>query len=294
MPNTFSTELVSFPPSAPPGLPVVAVDDAAHNGCPLLTKFRVLVVSKGQCAILRWQMRNKAGEPIDIYNEVTSGGQIIARFHDAYGVSSEIHQIIGSAYDPRSGIVDIQTTGELVGDAGLFDMEIGITDGDGRLMYTNSGYLSVERGLFGNTESLSGPVTINELRDHLDDYAISNDFLGVAEFADVDLVRAVLKPVQEWNEMPPDICSFNAANFPFRAHLLDAAVAHLLLKAAIWCERNRVQLQAGGINFDDKAKGGNYVALARELRERWIEFVRTKKIEININSAAGTLGSPYF
>jgi len=287
MPNNFETELVSLP-GLDPGLPTITAEDATHNGCPILSKFRVLVVNKGQCAVLRWTMRDRQGQPI------SGGGNVIARFHDAYGVSPEIHQILGTVYDPQNGIVDIETTAALVENPGLYEMEIGITDDDGYLRYTNTGYLSVERGLFGNTESLRGPVTINELRDHLEDYAISNDFLGVAEFADVDLVRAVMKPIQEWNEMPPDVCQFNAATFPYRAHLLDAAVAHLLMKAAIWCERNRVQLQAGGINFDDKAKGGNYVALARELRERWIEFVRTKKIEININSAAGTLGSPYF
>lgn len=297
-------------------LSLVSPEDTLRDGCPVLGKSRMVVVAKGQCATVRWALRDRQGQAVSLVTclecpggeviDPTSSssssladcepGQILARFDDALGVSPVILQIVGTAYDLQAGVVDIPLSEDLVAVPGIYRMEIGITNGS-QLIFSELGYLSVERGLFGDTTPTYqqiGPPTLQEIRTQLRDTLLENDLLGAAEFSDLELIHSILRPIQEWNETPPPVAVLNAGNFPFRNAWMNAIVANCLMIAAHWYERNRLPASHGGITVDDRNKANPYLLVAQMLRKEWKEFVQHKKIQINVERASGTVGSSYY
>ena len=62
--------------------------------------------------------------------------------------------------------------------------------------------------------------------------------------------------------------------------------------ASIGDDRDGLQYQAGGVSVDDK--NISFVAkMSQTLLEEWRLWMRSKKVEINVEGAWGTLGSDY-
>jgi len=222
-----------------------------------------------------------------------TGSQVIARFKDIFSVSPTVHQIIGESPEPSTGQVRITLDDTLLDSPGIYHMEIGITDVDGLLQFTDKGLVSIERGLFESALSLSGPITLGEIRTELQDHQVQNDLLDDMQFKDSDLIHAMIQPVRYWNEMPPPLQGMNAGNFPFHYWWLQATTAHLLKMAAHWYRRNKLQASHGGIKVDDKNKDQEYYAIARDIEKQWKEFVILKKASINAGLAMGSVNSVY-
>jgi hypothetical protein len=274
---------------------VITVQDSVHLGCPVLNKTGVFVVPRGLQAILRWQLRNAAGEGIDL-TTIAASGQIVFRFIDAYGCNEAIHQIVGTVEDGTEGWLQVELTAELAAAAGLYLWDLAVVDSVGVIQAVNNGLLSVERGLFPTvTEGshLVGPITINELRMSIRDYAGENDLLQDVEFDDAEIVTCLIRPIQEWNETPPDVVVYCASEFPFRHHWLTASTGYLLRLAAHWYARNKAAIQHGGVSADIKDKDNPYMTVSKLLLDEWRVFVSRKKAEINMGLGAGTLSSPY-
>lgn len=274
---------------------VITVQDSIHLGCPVLNKTGVFVVPRGLQAILRWQLRTSTGEGIDL-TDIAVDGQVIFRFTDAYGCNEAVHQIIGTVEEGTDGWLQVELTSTLADDAGLYVWDLAIVDAVGVIQAINSGLLSVERGLFPNVmdgSHLSGPITINELRMAIRDYAGENDLLQDVEFDDAEIVSCLVRPIQEWNETPPDLIIYCASEFPFRHHWLTASTGYLLRLAAHWYARNKATIQHGGVSADTKDKDNPYLIVSKLLLDEWRTFVSRKKAEINMGLGAGTLSSPY-
>lgn len=320
MPITIRAQSQDQPPTQEncADLGIVSPDDVTHDGCPVLGKSRMVVVAKGQLATIRWPLRDRKGQAVslatcllcpgvdDVVDPTPSSsssssevlcqeGQVLARISDALGVNPVIYQIVGSVHDVQAGVVDIQLTDDIVSVAGLLRLEIGVTNGES-LVFSEQGYLSVEQGLFGDTQPHNlqgGPPSLMEIRTQLRDTLIQNDLLNNVEFPDVEIVHSILRPVQEWNETPPPVAYFTAGNFPWRNAWLNAIVANLLMIAAHWYERNRLPASHGGITVDDRNKANPYLVVAKLLRQEWKEFLIHKKVQINAERAAGSVGSSY-
>jgi|TARA_R110002096_G_scaffold362352_7_gene555482 hypothetical protein len=283
---------------------VSPVDDL-YNDCPVITKTRVVSVSKGVCDTLVWEMRDRTGSIIDVSSYLDLGnppvgtnGQVLFRFNDVTGSTTLIHQIVGYSIDAAAaakGLVKGELTSKLVEKPGIYTFEVGITDknNSSALVQVDSGMLSVERGFFGDAGTVTGPPTISELRLQLRDTAIENDLWDDVEFDDAEILWSLAKPIREWNETSPNIGTFSSQTFPFHHFWTVAATANLLKIAASWYQRNHLPASHGGITVDDKNKSNPYLQIAMQLQGEWKEFMMRKKVELNAAQVYGTINSPY-
>lgn len=300
--------------------PIITAEDSTHDGCPLLTKTRIITATKGVCSVIEWEVRDKNGNPMNLgdwlckdtdgdgtvdTDETDPGsvpyplcGQVVGRMADAV-CPSLIYQSVGYSPDPDNGIVRVAVPTDLLDKPGVYLLEIGIsqqTDTDEyQFMYIDKGILSVERSLFGSTEpeDLLGPPTIKEIRIALRDSVRENNLINDVEFDDTEILEALARPIRQWNETPPPIAFFDGRSFPFYENWLKATVGLLMKSAAYWYERNRMASSHGGVSVDDRNKMQPYMLMAQDLVTGWEKFIRSKKVSINANAAYGVMSSPY-
>lgn len=285
----------------------VTPDDALMDGCPVLAKGRAVIAQKGTNPDLIWPMRDAQGNPIDLSSYLctpseeseeseTQGsfcGQVIFRFADAIS-PCEIQQVIGSLVSETEGKVKVELPDVLTCEPGIWQFQVAITDADGKIQEMNSGLLSVERGLFGDVKRLRGAPTIQELRMELRDTPLENSRLADFEFSDAEIVFALKKPLDQWNERPPPLTHFTSRNFPFSYNWRRAAVGELLATAAHYYRRNKTQMAAAGVTDQALDRDNPYEAKSAMIRQEWLEFVDHMKVTINAQMAYGDIGSGWY
>jgi hypothetical protein len=140
----------------------------------------------------------------------------------------------------------------------------------------------------------TGPLLIPEIRlalldlDNGTDGAPFSNLLDDVEFSDIELVFAMRRVVQKWNETPPPVALFSPMNFPYRYRWLQATVGELLLMGAARYRRNRLAYQAGGIAIDDQSKATEYEEVGRLNLKEFDEWMRTEKYRMNMERAWAT------
>ncbi len=281
-------------------LDIISPSDKEYQACPILNQIRYVGTQAGVCATLNWPVRDRDGNLVNLVSCIGTGssslvddGQLIFRFRNALDDTSVIHQIIGTSPAPSGGIAQVVLTEALVATAGIYRFDVGITTGDGKLQFVDYGFLSVERGSFSSNLHISGPLTMGEIRMELMDYDVANPLLQEVEFHDNQLMQAMIHVIQLWNESPPAVAFFTGANFPFHYHWLKMTVAELLKVAAHWYRRNKLKVVHGGMQDDEFNKDGDYMLAAREIEAEFKQWMRRKKVEINVRQAAGGIGSSY-
>lgn len=292
---------------------IEASPDATHEGCPVVSKRRHISTAKGQCSVVTWGMRWPDGQVADFSDCLVSSSvsdsldssvswsesvvvgefdvEIVARFQGC-DRGPVLAETIGEIIDPENGIVRFQLPPEVCQNSGIYQFQLAVRRG-GQILFTDGGLISVEHGLFGDTDNMRGPPTLEEIRFHLRDRAAENDLLQAVEFDDAEILEAIRRPVMEFNETPPPICHFNCNNFPYRYHWLNAIVAELLRVAAHHYVRNKMETVGSGLRVDDKNKNDDYLRMAGLYIEEWKIFIARKKAELNANLAYGTVGSDY-
>jgi hypothetical protein len=140
----------------------------------------------------------------------------------------------------------------------------------------------------------NGPIIIPEVRLALLDldnqvggnHAFSN-LLDDVEFTDMEIVFAIRRVVDLWNETPPLLMTYSASNFPYRYHWLQCTTAQLLLMGAARYRRNRLAYQAGGVAIDDQSKANEYEQTGQQRMQEFMTWMRNEKYRINMGLAWG-------
>jgi len=162
-------------------------------------------------------------------------------------------------------------------------------------------YLYVQPSLtdIGTGVSTTYPLQPHEIRMEMRDACpAANSLLEDVEFSDLEIFYNIQKPIEEWNETPPDLsdagASYTQNTFPWRHAWRRATVGYLLRTAAIWQERNNFNYSAGGLSVKDKDKGQPYMAISERLIGEWRDWVMHKKAEINQGLCYGSMNSAAF
>jgi hypothetical protein len=135
------------------------------------------------------------------------------------------------------------------------------------------------------------PITVPEIRLSIRDTCPEVNFLiDKVEFETHEIIWAIRQPVDQWNETPPPVAAYVVTDFPFRYHWTRATVAELLRMAAIWMRRNDLDYSAGGVQVMDTKKWPDYLRFSDMLRKEWTDWMKQKKIEINLSGAYASLG----
>ena len=150
-------------------------------------------------------------------------------------------------------------------------------------------YLNVDANL---TKLLSQhtPLTIPEVRMAVRDRcAEDNTFLDDVEFSDTEIVLAIRRPIDYWNEVPPNITpNYTPVTFPYRYYWLEGTIGELLRIAALNLTRNKAPVQAGGIAMDDNSRSETYLKLSAMFMESYRNWVVGQKYAINVSQGWGS------
>lgn len=147
-----------------------------------------------------------------------------------------------------------------------------------------------------NSAQICGPLTIAEIRAAIRDRCAEDNYLlDRVEFQDGDILFAIRRPVDWWNEtVPQGISTYSYSTFPFRYHWLDAVIGELLRIAGLQLSRNRMQLNGGGITSDDKARAELYLNIGTKMINEWKAWGISRMKRENMEKWTGYVRSGYF
>ena len=194
---------------------------------------------------------------------------------------------VKSEADAKAGRICITTDALLTKKAGIWcAMAIIWSHGDQRRHYPF--YFNVTPNL--RDFDYSGPLAFYEIRLAVRDTCPEMNFLiDRVDFTDEEIVWAMRRPIDQWNELLPPVAIFTPLNFPFRYHWLEATIGELMVMVATWMRRNDLDYSAAGLSVDDTKKWPFYLQMAKERRERWEVWAKNMKIKLNLDGAYMTV-----
>ena len=153
-------------------------------------------------------------------------------------------------------------------------------------------WLRIERSV---EDTIGNPtLTFAEIREALyDRCGDDNPLLHGVEFSDNQIMSAMQRPVDEWNETPPDVGIYTSVTFPFRNAWIDGTLGNLMQMASLRYLRNDLTYSAGSTQVNDMNKGPAYAQLSTSLLKIWKEWMLAKKRALNIEQGFGfvTIGA---
>lgn len=195
----------------------------------------------------------------------------------------------GVIEDPKCGHVSFPLTPELTCKSGIFMGQIQVGINDSCLFGAYSLYLNIEPNL-ANVYN-SGVITVAEIRMHMRDQDPKlNTLLDEYEFTEAEIMHAIRKPIDLWNEALPPVSPFTPSNFPYRYNWLEGTCAFLLKAAAHRLRRNILDYSAGGVSIQDQANYDRYEKIAQGMLDQYKEWVSERKTAINFNLGFSSLG----
>jgi hypothetical protein len=133
-----------------------------------------------------------------------------------------------------------------------------------------------------------GPLTIPEVRLALmdvesgDNGAPFSNLLDDVEFRDLDIVFAMKRVIDMWNETPPHVDRYTPRSFPYRYWWLEGTCGILLTTGAHRYRRNQLTYNAGGVAINDQNKSDEYQRAGEELMAKFKQWMMQEKYRINI------------
>lgn len=184
---------------------------------------------------------------------------------------------------------DFSPGGDL-GHPGIYLAELVVRDDKDVRRVSEFRYLQVSPTLEWRSH---GPITIPEIRMAILDFECSNTLLDDVEFEDVEIMAAIRRPIDRWNETTPNLVLYTPATFPWREHWMICTVGYLMRAAAHKYRRNNLTYQAAGLTVSDMDKFNEYEKVAALRIKEYDEWMRNKKVEMNVSMGYATMGSPY-
>lgn len=288
-----------------------------QDDCPIMPKLNAFLTARGQHATLEKIFRNRKGEPVNLTScgcvPVSESASesiedlfcgVKVRIMEILGIDSNepVREVEGEITDPSNGKMRVVLPLEVLNFPAIYRLEWGIFV-DGLVVATCQSYLFVEAGLFGfNLPSDAtletrqfGPPTILEIRMSIRDNMGENVLLeGDVEFSDAEIVFAITRPIREFDERPPPLSTrYTTRKFKWKEYWLKGIQANLYHMAAMWYQRNRLQVTTGGLTIDDLNKQREYLVASQLVRKEWNDWVIHKKVELNARDFVSTTGSTY-
>lgn len=303
-----------------------------YYGKLVLQRMRSVSIRCGQHAEIEWVVVDQNGFPVDLTEcgfpdtPISSSSSSLSSFSSLSSESAALEAGVGFKVrirenlslgisptpdgqtgidvflvDAANGKVRITLDKTRTGVPGVYFVEIGVFDNFGDedneiMLFSNVFYLLMNRGQFGSFKhQRCGPPTIQEIRLHLRDSGPEESLLlDNIKFDDAEIGLAISRPIEYWNEIPPDLgVRYNTQNFPWRFHWLEGICANLFFMVAENFRANNLQYSAAGVQVNDQNKEPNYMRAAERRQANWLDFVRRKKSSINLESAYGGIGSSY-
>lgn len=184
---------------------------------------------------------------------------------------------------------------------GIYDAELVILDPEsGRPAFSSPFFLSVEpslaEGLYTPGRSSPGPITVAEMRMMLRDADPGQSrLLERLIFSDVEIVMALRRAVDQWNDEPPVAPGLRRTpqSFPDRSRWADGARAWLYQQLGEHYHRNNLAYSAAGVTVDDTNKFEFYARAGAQLERDYLGWVRMTKTALNREFIYGTVSGGF-
>lgn len=265
-------------------------------------------VPQGGRKQLVFKLTNGEGQAVDLNREVenppaplpdwspqpqatgnNTSVRLRARAGDLYGpVTFDVE----GAKLAEEGFVSFQITELNTAYPGAFAATIGEFLPGGQIVNTWPVLVIVEANAFTELCGV-GPLTIPEIRYALLDVengtagAPFNNLIDDVEFTDSEIIFAMRRIVDKWNETPPPVAYYTGMSFPYRYWWLQGTVAQLLIMGAARYRRNRLAYAAGGISIDDQSKSEEYETVGRATMQEFDQWMLKEKTRINMTMCWG-------
>lgn len=156
----------------------------------------------------------------------------------------------------------------------------------GNVIQSDPAWLVIERSLIAGQNTGQTP-TITEVRRRLyDSSRKENMLIQDREFADDQIVSALVRAISDWNDtMPPPDVTYLTDEFPWPHQWIIGACGYLFEEAANRYMRNSLQLSAPVADPLNKEK--EYRQIAAALSTQWQQFVLDQKWSQNMRSQFG-------
>jgi len=199
----------------------------------------------------------------------------------------------GTVEDAATGKISISIAAATLTKPGIYLGELTVTLAGSPVKRFRC-YVEVVASL--NSQQVCGPLTIGEIRAALRDRCAEDNYLlDKVEFQDGDIMYAIKRPIDWWNEtVPSGVPTYSYSTFPFRYHWTDAVIGELLRIAGLQLSRNRLQLNGGGITTDDKARAEVYLNLGNKLISEFKIWGCSRMKRENLEKFTGYVRSGYF
>lgn len=283
-------------------------ESVRRGGC-LQTKGAVYVAPEKSCVVLDWIFRDQSGQPVDLEECFGLSDSSISLsdslsldpppvvFRARFMLPDEpglIYESFPEVREPALGRLRVPVPFAVLDQPAIWSVQVALLHStQNRILRLDRGLLSVERNSWGDFQLQQGPLTLEQIRIFLRDSPRENDLLLEYEFDAVEILQAMLRPIRQWNETPPDVGRFTTRNFPWVQHWLEATVGWLLETAGHWYLRNKHSTVAAGLQLQDREKDGAYFQLANLYHERWRMFMLHQKTALNIQLGMSKIPSPH-
>lgn len=131
-------------------------------------------------------------------------------------------------------------------------------------------------------------MTLESVRTQFRDLsADDNKLLDSLEVSTGDIIDAVHKCIEQYNNRSPRIITYSGRTFPY-PEILRTGVLYTLLQS-IWTalERRRMTYQAGGVQVDLERRADSYQRLMQEYKSMWTGGISQAKNEENMLTFTG-------
>lgn len=201
--------------------------------------------------------------------------------------------IEATVVDAVNGAITWDYSGNTVVRAGIFTAETQIWQ-DGVRRRVLPFFFIVNPSLAGVASNSRQMLSIAEIRMTLrDSDAAANFLIDELDFKTNEIALMIRRCVDYWNEQPPPVGTYTAASFPWRYNLSLGVAAQLHKMASVHKMRNDLDYNAGGITVQDTKNWQTYAAVGDQLWSQWVDWVRHKKYQLNVEGAFATLRSGY-
>jgi len=283
------------------------------DGRPVLAKTPAITTAQTMAPIIELVLRDDRGRPINFescgFHNVTSSsssssspqGKVQLKGREALDTSNgtPLIDIEGYFTNAAAGVIRAKIPSDATQLHQIVDINCGVVSASGELIHLTNLYMLVDKSQFGSVAASfgkpAGLPSLAQIRTYLRDSAPEdNPLLNNFEFDASEIVQSMVKCVESWNTMQPNVRkTFNTNNFLNPAVLITGVMGELYFIAAKHYRRNQLAYTAGGLSVDDKNKAQEYEAIGDRMIQEYLKWCRMVKVQINKEAWDGTLGSGY-
>jgi len=283
----------------------MAFDESAFQRVSCTADTPVIRMSQLQDKIVTLSIRDDNGDAVDLdqfastagvllSSSSSSGGKLTVRMATSQWSNSNnnVFEISGTIVNATTGLVSFHITPTETNLPGVFVASVGVF-WNGVLKFQTMYYIELMPNNFALTAR--GPLTVPIVRlELMDTCPDANYLLDELEFTDAEIVHAMRKTVDVFNDANPPVGGYSYDSFPYFSGWIKGTVAFLLKMVSHKYRRNALQYSAGGITIADQERYRAYEQMAAKEEQEYRDWVTQKKVSINIGLGYGSLGpSPY-